>query len=47
MCLSHASSNVAAMRAGDDEDTGVKLVQTVENFVYLYEYYANNKKEAA
>jgi hypothetical protein len=39
------------MMAGDVE-TGVKLVQTVENFVYLYDYshkyYAdNNKKEAA
>jgi hypothetical protein len=39
------------MMAGDEE-TSVKLVQTVENFVYLYdyshEYYANNnKKEAA
>jgi hypothetical protein len=34
------------MRAGDDDDTCVKLNQTVGNFVYLYysnEYYANNK----
>jgi hypothetical protein len=48
--LSHASSNVAAMRAGDEE-TSVKLVQAVENFVYLHdychEYYANTKKDAA
>jgi len=48
--LSHASSNVAAMRAGDEE-TSVKLVQAVENFVYLYdychEYYANTKKKDA
>jgi hypothetical protein len=34
------------MKAGDDEETSVKLAQTVEKFVYLYdfshEYYANN-----
>jgi hypothetical protein len=34
------------VKAGDDEEMSVKLVQTVENFVYLYdfshEYYANN-----
>jgi hypothetical protein len=37
------------MKAGDDEETSVKLVQTVEKCVYLYdlshEYYAN--KDAA
>jgi hypothetical protein len=39
------------MKAGDDEETSVKLLQTAENFVYLYdflhEYYANNKKKDA
>jgi hypothetical protein len=48
--LSHASCNVADMKAGDDEETSVKLVQTVEKFVYLYDfshkYYVNNKKDA-
>jgi protein tyrosine phosphatase len=38
------------MRAGDNEETRVKLVQTVENLVYLYdyshEYYADNKEAA-
>jgi hypothetical protein len=41
----HASCNVAAVMASDNEETSVKLVQTVKNFVYLYdylhEYYAN------
>jgi hypothetical protein len=39
------------MKAGDDEETSVKLVQTDEKFVYLYdflhEYYANNNKKDA
>jgi hypothetical protein len=47
--LSHASCNIAAMKAGDDEETSMKLVQTVEKFIYLYdfshEYYANNNKK--
>jgi hypothetical protein len=38
------------MKAGDDMETSVKLVQTVEKFVYLYdfshEYYANNNDTA-
>jgi hypothetical protein len=51
MCLSHAICNIADMTDGDVE-TSVKLVHTVETFVYLYDYshenYAdNNKKEAA
>jgi hypothetical protein len=50
--LSHASCNFADMKAGDDEETSVKLVQTVEKFVYLYDfshkyYVNNNKKDAA
>jgi hypothetical protein len=39
------------MGAGDDEETSVELVDTLENFVCLYdyshEYYAEDKKEAA
>jgi hypothetical protein len=50
MCLSHASCNFAAIRAGDDEETNVKLVQTLENFVfvndYSHKYYANEKDTA-
>jgi hypothetical protein len=49
--LSNASCNVAGVKAGDDEETSVKLVLTVENCVYLYDfshkYYVNNKKDAA
>jgi hypothetical protein len=44
MSLWHASSNVAAMRAGDDEETSMKLVYLYE---YSREYYANNKKKDA
>jgi hypothetical protein len=37
------------MKAGDDEEMSVKLVQTVEKFVYLYDFshecYANNNKD--
>jgi hypothetical protein len=39
------------MGAGDDEETSVKLVDTVENLVcwydYSHEYYAEDKKEVA
>jgi hypothetical protein len=31
MSLSHASCNVVAMRDSDDEQTSMKLLQTVEN----------------
>jgi hypothetical protein len=45
-CLSNDSSNVAAMRAGDDEETSVDLLQTAGNFVHLFdcshEYYASS-----
>jgi hypothetical protein len=37
------------MKAGDDEETSMKLVQTAEKCIYLYdfshEYYANNNKK--
>jgi hypothetical protein len=45
-CLSNDSSSVAAMRATDDEETSVDLLQTAGNFVYLFdcshEYYASS-----
>jgi hypothetical protein len=48
--LSHAICTDAVMMACDEE-TSVKQVQLVENFVYLHdyshEYYANSKMEAA
>jgi len=36
--LSHATCFVAAMKGSVKEETSVKLVHTMESFIYLYDY---------